>query len=60
VARVLKTSARAIFKWLERYRHGGYDALREGHRSGRRRKVDAELLRWLYEAITKHDPRQYQ
>ena len=45
---------------VERYRHGGYDALREGHRSGRRRKVDAELLRWLYEAITKHDPRQYQ
>jgi transposase len=60
VARVLKTSSRAIFKWLERYRQGGYDALREGHRSGRKRKVDAELLRWLYAAITKHDPRQYQ
>jgi transposase len=60
VGRVLKTSSRAIFKWLERYRHGGYDALREGRRSGRKRKVDAELLRWLYEAITQHDPRQYQ
>jgi transposase len=60
VARVLKTSVRAIFKWLERYRHGGYDALREGHRSGRQRKVDSELLGWLYEAITQHDPRQYQ
>jgi transposase len=60
VARVLRTSPRAIFLWLERYRHGGYDALREGDRSGRKRKVDAELLRWLYEAITQHDPRQYQ
>src|SRR5947209_16496716 len=59
VARVLKTSVRAIFKWLERYRHGGYDALREGQRSGRQRKVDSKLLRWLYEAITQHDPRQY-
>jgi transposase len=60
VARVLKTSVRAVFKWLERYRHGGYDALREAQRSGRQRKVDAELLRWLYKAITQHDPRQYQ
>jgi transposase len=44
---------------LERYRHGGYDALREGRRSGRKRKVDAELLRWLYEAIIQHDPRPF-
>jgi transposase len=60
VARVLKVSRRAVFKWLERYRHGGYDALREGQRSGRNRKVDAAVLRWVCEAITKHDPRQYQ
>jgi transposase len=60
VARVMKVSPRALFKWLERYRHGGYHALREGQRSGRKRKVDAELMHWLYEAITKHDPRQYE
>jgi transposase len=60
VARVMKVSARALFKWLERYRHGGYHALREGHRSGRKRKLDAELMQWLYEAITQHDPRQYE
>ena len=24
VARVMKVSPRALFKWLERYRHGGY------------------------------------
>jgi transposase-like protein len=24
VARVIKVSPRALFKWLERYRHGGY------------------------------------
>ena len=60
VARVMKIPRRTLFSWLERYRHGGYDALREGHRSGRKRKVDSKVLRWLYEAITKGDPRQYQ
>jgi transposase len=60
VCRVFKVPRRTLFSWLERYRHGGYGALREGHRSGRKRKVSAEVLRWLYEAITKSDPRQYK
>lgn len=59
VARVLGVSLRTLFYWLERYRHGGYDALREGRRSGRKRKLDAHVMRWLYQAITQHDPRQY-
>lgn len=60
VARVLKIPHRTLFSWLARYRHGGYDALREGHRSGRNRKVSAEVMRGLYNAITLGDPRQYQ
>lgn len=60
VARVLKTSVRAVFNWLADYRGGGYDALREGHRSGRPRKVSPEVMRWLYDAITMGDPRQHQ
>jgi transposase len=60
VCRLFKVPRRTLFSWLERYRHGGYDALREGHRSGRKRKVNAKVLRWLYEAITRSDPRQYQ
>jgi len=59
VARMLKVSMRTVFRWLARYRIGGHHALREGGRSGRPRKVDAEVLSWLYQAITKHDPRQY-
>jgi transposase len=59
VARMLKVSIRTVFHWLARYRNGGPRALREGHRSGRPRKVTAEVMRWLYQAITKHDPRQY-
>ena len=45
---------------MARYRSGGEDALREGARAGRPRKVDERLLRWLYRAITQGDPRQYQ
>jgi transposase len=60
VARVMNVPLRTIFYWLELYRHGGYDALREEKRSGRPRKVNAKVLQWLYEAITLGDPRQYQ
>jgi transposase len=59
VARMLKVSLRTVFRWLARYRIGGQHALQEGHRSGRPPKVDAEVMRWLYDAITRHDPRQY-
>jgi transposase len=60
VARVFKIPHRTLFSWLARYRGGGYDALREGQRSGRSRKVNEEVMRWLYDAITLGDPRQYQ
>jgi transposase len=56
---MLKVSLRTVFHWLARYRNGGQHALREGRRSGRPRKLDVEVMRWLYQAITKHDPRQY-
>ena len=60
VCRVMNIPRRTLFKWLEVYRHRGYDALRDEQRSGRARKVNADVMRWLYEAITKHDPRQYR
>lgn len=60
VARVMNIPLRTLFSWIARYRSGGYQALREGQRSGRPRKVNGELMRWLYQAITKGDPRQYQ
>jgi transposase len=59
VARILGVSLRTAFSWLARYRNGGYHALEEVRRSGRPRKVDASVMRWLYRAITKQDPRQY-
>lgn len=59
-ARTHHVPLRTIFGWLARYRQGGWHALREGERTGRPRKVSAELMQWLYGAITLGDPRQYQ
>lgn len=60
VARVNRVPLRTIFGWLARYRQGGWHALRNGERSGRPRKVSAEVMQWLYDAISLGDPRQHQ
>ncbi len=60
VARVMGIPMTTLYDWLARYRGGGWDALGEGVRSGRPRKVTGSVLSWLYNAITGGDPRQYQ
>lgn len=60
VARVFNVPLRTVFHWVARYRAGGYDALRDGQRSGRPRKVSGAVMRWLYDAITGGNPRQFQ
>lgn len=60
VARVYKISQRTIFDWLARYRHGGWDGLKEGRKSGRPRKVEGEDMKWLYNAITLGSPLNYK
>lgn len=60
VARVCGVAVRSIFDWLAWYRQGGWQALKEGRRSGRPRKVSGEVMRWLYRAITMGNPLQYQ
>ena len=60
VARVFGVARRSVFDWLAWYRRGGWDALREGGRSGRPAKVSGAVLRWLYRAITLGSPLQHQ
>lgn len=60
VARVFGVAIRSVFDWLAWYRQGGWQALQEGRRSGRPRKVSGEVMRWLYRAITMGNPLQYQ
>ena len=59
VARVFNLPERTVFDWLARYRSGGWDALKEGVRSGRKRKVSGEDMAWLYKAITQGNPQQH-
>lgn len=60
VARVMGIPVNSLYNWLARYRSGGWHALRDGKKSGRPRKVTGTVLKWLYDAITGGDPRQYQ
>jgi transposase len=60
VARIYKIPQRTVFDWLSLYRAGGWDALKEGRRSGRPRKVSAEDMKWIYNAVTLGDPRLFQ
>jgi len=60
VARIHGVDIGTLFRWLARYRSGGEDALREGKRAGRPRKIDEKLMRWLHKAITHDSPQQHK
>ena len=60
VARIHNIGLRTVFDWLARYRAGGWDGLKEGHKSGRPRKISGADMKWLYEAITLGNPFNYQ
>ncbi|WJW76706.1 IS630 family transposase [Thiohalobacter sp. IOR34] len=60
VARILGISRVTIYNWLALYRRGGPDALDARKRGGRKRKLDAKSMEWLYEAITRKTPDQYR
>ncbi len=56
VARIYNIPRRTIFGWLARYRNGGWDALKEGSRRGRPRKLSGEDMEWVYDAVTMGSP----
>lgn len=60
VRRVFNIPERTLFDWLSLYRAGGWDALKEGRRSGRPRKLSAEDMEWVYRAVTQGNPLNYQ
>jgi transposase len=59
VARTFGIGRATLFRWLARYRSGGESDLRDESRPGRPRKIDDELMKQLYDAVTRSDPRQY-
>lgn len=60
VARALGVQRSTLFGWLARYRSGGWGALDARKRGGRPPKLTAAHLRWVYDTVATHDPRQLE
>lgn len=58
VADALGVNRVTVYGWLALYREGGWDALQARKRGGRRRKLDAKALRWIYNTVTLRNPLQ--
>jgi transposase len=60
VARVLGVNRSTVYGWLALYRQGGWGELDARKRGGRKPKLDARAMAWIYKAVTMGDPRQYK
>lgn len=60
VARVLGVNRVTVYGWLALYRGGGWHRLDAKKRGGRKPKMDAKAMQWVYQAVTMGDPRQHQ
>jgi transposase len=60
VVRTLGFSRPCIYTWLAMYRAGGWDALNARKRGGRKRKLSAPMIKWVYQVGVGSDPRQYK
>jgi transposase len=58
VARALGINRVTIYGWLARYREGGWGALDARKRGGRKPKLDAKAVRWIYKTVTDKNPLQ--
>ena len=58
VARVLGVHDRTIFRWLAKYRNGGWHNLDAKKRGGRPSKLDGKSLKWVYNTVTMKSPLQ--
>ena len=56
VAKALQVSRQALYGWLARYRDGGWGNLDAKKRGGRRPKLNAKAMKWVYDAVTMKNP----
>ena len=60
VIRALGFHRGCIYKWLARYRAGGWSALKARALKGRPMKITAQQMRWIYVTVTQNNPLQYR
>lgn len=58
VARVMGVNRVTVYGWLSLYRSGGWDNLNARKRGGRKPKLDAHALQWIYKTVTLGNPNQ--
>ena len=59
VVKTLGFTRACIYNWLAKYRAGGWDALDAKKRGGRPRKLQGNMIQWVYRTVAGKDPRQY-
>ena len=60
VARILGVHRTTVYSWLSQYRAGGWGNLDASKRGGRKRKLDAKAMAWIYKAVTLKNPQQFK
>jgi len=58
VAKALGINRVTMYGWLARYRNGGLKALDAQKRGGRKPKLDAKAMKWIYNTVTSKNPLQ--
>ena len=58
VARSLRITPRAMYRWLAAYRQGGWGAVKAKPLAGRPPKLNAQAMQWIYNTVTQKNPLQ--